>query len=177
MAYWAIGLLRSNVWRTIQLAYSDDHVTTSSCPDALVELAEVVADLLVVDRRTAAQHAGVLDDPPEGRSIVVERGGLDHADERCHLVLGEVLDQSEVEEGDPPALVEQVVAGMWITVEPVHAVQAAEHEAEQALAGEVALVLRPLEHLLPGRAIDELAGEHPRRRMRRRAPAGTWMNG
>ena len=80
--------------------------------------------------------------------------------------VGESLDQSEVEERHAAATVEQVVAGMGVAVEAVHAVQAAEHETEQALAGEVALVLRPSEHLLPCRATDQVAGQHPRGRMR-----------
>ena len=85
----------------------------------------------------------------------------DHPHERGHLLVGELLDESEVQERDPTTTVEQVVARMRVAVEPVHAIEAAEHEAEQAFTGEVAFVLRPLDHLLPRRAGDELAGQHP----------------
>ena len=62
---------------------------------------------------------------------------------------------------------EQVVAGVRVAVERLHPVQAAEHEAEDALAGEVALVLVPREDLPPRRADDELAGQHLAGRQRR----------
>ena len=89
------------------------------------------------------------------------RRRLDHSHEGGHLRVGELLDEPEVQEGDATVAVEQVVARVRIAVEPVHAVEAAEDESEEALAGEVALVLRPLDHLLPRGAGDEVAGQHP----------------
>ena len=62
VAYCAIGLVRSNVWRTMRLAYSLRPRHRSVLADGLVELAEVLADLVVVDRRAGPQQAGVLDD-------------------------------------------------------------------------------------------------------------------
>ena len=132
--------------------------------DRLVELAEVLADLLVGGRGARAQHPGALEHPAERGGVVVVRRGAHHRHERGDLGVGEVLDQAEVEERHPTAAVEQVVARMGVAVELVHPVQRAEHEAEQALAGEVALVLVPGEQLLPRRAGDQLGRQHPRRR-------------
>jgi hypothetical protein len=66
---------------------------------------------------------------------------LDHLDQRPQLVGGEVLDQAEVQEGDPAAAVEQVVPRVRIAVEGVRLVQAAEHEAVDRLGGQVTLGL------------------------------------
>ncbi len=92
-------------------------------------------------------------------------------------VVGEVLDQPEVEERHPAVTVEQVVAGMRVAVERVHAVQAAEHEAEQHLAGEVALVLDPTSsiscHVAPltSSVVSTRGVECDA------STSGTWMNG
>ena len=74
---------------------------------------------------------------------MVEGGSLDHPDEEVDLVRGEIADQPEVEERDPAVAVEEVVAGVGVAVERPQAVQAAEHEAVQALAVEVALGAGP----------------------------------
>ena len=62
------------------------------------------------------------------------------------------LDQPEVEERDVPAGPEQVVARVRVAVERVQPVEAAEHEAEDRLGREVALVLRPALDLGEARA-------------------------
>jgi len=64
-------------------------------------------------------------------------------DERFELDVGEVLDQPVVEERDPAAAVEQVVAGVRVAVERVRVIQAAEHEPVDRLRGQVAFLLRP----------------------------------
>ena len=66
-----------------------------------------------------------------------------HRREHLQLGVAEVAHEPEVEERDPPVAVEQVVARVRIAVERAHPVQAAEHEAEQRLAGEVALGAGP----------------------------------
>ena len=76
----------------------------------------------------------------------------------------------------PPGL-EEVVARVRIAVEEVQPVEAAEHEAEDRLAGEVALRLGPRLGLGEAHALGELGGEHALRRVARRAPPGMWMNG
>ena len=63
--------------------------------------------------------------------------------EQIHLVGREALDQPEVEEGDPAAGPEQIVARMRIAVERVEAIDASEHESEDRLRRGIALVLRP----------------------------------
>jgi hypothetical protein len=86
---------------------------------------------------------------------------LDHRGQRLHLLGREVLDQAEVEEGDPAAAVEQVVARVRIAVERVRLVQAAEHEAVDRLRGQVPLGLRPAGQLGEPGPVGELAGHHP----------------
>jgi hypothetical protein len=66
---------------------------------------------------------------------------LDHRDQWPELVLAEVLDQAEVQEGDPAAAVEQVVPRVRVAVEGVRLVQAAEHEPVDGLGGQVAFGL------------------------------------
>ena len=91
--------------------------------------------------------------------------------------VGEVLDQAEVEERDLAVAVEQVVARMRVAVERVHAVQAAEHEAEEASPARSRSSCGHCEHLLPGGAGDQLGGQHPRRSRATASTSGTWMNG
>jgi hypothetical protein len=66
-----------------------------------------------------------------------------HLHQRFQLRLAEVLDAPDVEEGDPAAPVEQVVARMRVAVEGADPVQAAEHEPVDRLGGQVAFSLRP----------------------------------
>ena len=101
----------------------------------------------------------------------------DHRRERGQLGVAEVRDQPEVEERDRAVAVEQVVAGVRVAVERAHPVEAAEHEAEQGLAGQVALGAGPTSStschgapttssVVSTRAVDS-AG----------STSGTWMNG
>ena len=76
-----------------------------------------------------------------------------------HLVATEVLDQSEVEKGHRAVVVEQVVARVWIAVERSHAVQAAEHEPEDDLAGAVAVGLWAPQQFSPPETFGQLGGE------------------
>src|SRR2546427_13101459 len=73
--------------------------------------------------------------------------------------LGEVSDQPEIEEGDPPPGPEQVVARVGVAVEGPQPVQAAEHEAEDGLRGEVALGRVPALELGEAGARGQLGGE------------------
>ena len=59
------------------------------------------------------------------------------------------------------AAVEEVIARVGVSVEGVQAVEAAEHEPEDRLAGEVPLGLGPRDDLVEARAIRQLGGEHP----------------
>ena len=77
------------------------------------------------------------------------------------LVRVEPLHQAEVEERHLAARAEQVVAGVRVAVEGVQAVEAAEHEAEDGLGGEVALLLAPPLDLVEAGALGQLGGEHP----------------
>jgi hypothetical protein len=86
---------------------------------------------------------------------------LDHRGQRLHLLGGEVLDQAEVQERDPAAAVEQVIARVRVAVEHVRLVQAAEHEAVDRLRGQVALGLRPAGQRGEPGPVRELAGHHP----------------
>ena len=70
-------------------------------------------------------------------------------------------DQPEVEEGDPAAALEQVVARVRVAVEGAHVVQAAEDEAVDRLGGQVAFVLRPAGEFGEADSAGELAGHHP----------------
>ncbi len=129
--------------------------------DEVVEVAEVVGDLVVGDGQAGRQQPDPLDRGPERRRVVLEHHVPDHLVEVVELVLGEVLHQAEVEEGDPAAGVEQVVARVGVAVEGPQAVEAAEGEAVEGLGGQVLLVLGPGEQLVPAHAVGELGGEHP----------------
>ena len=109
----------------------------------------------------AHQEARVLHGAAEALRVVVHAQVLDHRDQRPELVVGEVLDQPEIQEGDPPAGVEQVVPRVRVAVERVRPVQAAEHEPVDRLRGQVALVLRPGGQLGEPRAVGQFAGHHP----------------
>ena len=111
--------------------------------DRGVEIAEVAADVVGRHRRVGTQQADALGEASVLGGVVVDGGGLDHGGEEVDLVGGEVAHQPEVEERDPPVAVEEVVPGVRVAVEGPHAVQAAEHEAVQALAVEVALGAGP----------------------------------
>ena len=67
----------------------------------------------------------------------------------------------EVEEGDPPVLHQQVVAGMDVGVEVLQVVDRAEAEAEDDLAVDVALVLGQALHRLESLPLDVIAHQHP----------------
>jgi hypothetical protein len=72
-----------------------------------------------------------------------------------------VLDEPEVEEGDPAAGVEQVVARVRVAVEGADFVQAAEDEAVDRLRGQVAFVLGPAGEFGEAGSAGKLAGHHP----------------
>ena len=104
---------------------------------------------------------GPFDEGPERRGVVVDGRRLHQSGEHGDLVGAEVADEAEVEEGDPPVAVEQVVAGVRVAVERLHPVEAAEHEAEQSLADQVALALVPRQRLAPGGPDGEVGRQHP----------------
>jgi len=72
-----------------------------------------------------------------------------------------VLDKTEVQEGDPAAPVEQVVARVRVAVEGADLVQAAEGEAVDRLRGQVAFALRPVREVGEAGPVRELGGENP----------------
>jgi len=121
----------------------------------------VLDDHVRGQRCAAHQEARVLHSAAEALRVVVHAQVLDHRDQRLELVVGEVLDQPEVQERDPPAGVEQVVPRVRVAVERVRPVQAAEHEAVDRLGGQVALGLRPGDELGEPRAVGQVAGHHP----------------
>jgi hypothetical protein len=101
----------------------------------------VLDDHVRGQRCAAYQEARVLHGAAEALRVVVHAQVLDHRDQRPEFVTGEVLDQPEVQEGDPPAGEEQVVPRVRVAVERLRPVQAAEHEAVDRLGGQVALGL------------------------------------
>ena len=131
--------------------------------DWRVEVGEVLADIVGVDRRPRKQQTRPFDKVAKRCRVVVDGRGLDQPGEDGDLVAAEVADEAEVEERDPPVAVEQVVARVGVAVERLHPVQAAEHEAKQAFADLVALALVPRQRLSPRGAGGEVGGQHPRR--------------
>ena len=129
--------------------------------DQLVEHGQVIHDGLGGQRRAGRDEARILQAGPELLGLVVHAQRADHVDERPQVLAGEVLDQPEVQERDPAAAVEQVVARVRVPVERVHLVQAAEHEPVDRLPGQVTLLLRPGGQLGEPRAVGQLAGHHP----------------
>jgi hypothetical protein len=121
----------------------------------------VLDDHVRGQRRAAHQEARVLHGAPEAARVVVHAQVLDHRDQRLELAGGEVLHQPEIQEGDPPAGMEQVVPRVRVAVERARPVQAAEHEAVDRLGGQVALGLRPGEKLGEPRAVGQITGHHP----------------
>jgi hypothetical protein len=121
----------------------------------------VLDDHVRGQRRAAGQEPRVLHGAAETLRIVVHAQVLDHRDQRPQLIGGEVLDQPEIQEGNPPAGMEQVVPRVRVAVERVRPVQAAEHEAVDRLGGQVALGLRPGEKLGEARAVGQITGHHP----------------
>ncbi len=120
-----------------------------------------VADLLVGDRGPGPQHPRLLDRPAEVGHVAPEDVGVDQVVEDIHLVVGEALDQPEVQEGDPAARLEQVVARVGVTVEGVQPIERAEDEAEDGLPRQVLLLLAPGLQLLPAGTGGELSGQDP----------------
>ena len=94
-----------------------------------------------------------------------------------HLVGAEVLDEPEVEERDLAVAVEQVVARVRVAVEGVHAVEAAEHEAEERLAGEVALGAGPTSSTSSNGVPTTSSVVSTRDVDSAGSTSGTWMNG
>ncbi len=127
----------------------------------VVEVAEVVHHLLVGEGVAGPQHPDALDDPAVLPDVPVEDHRLEHRGDEVHLVRIEALHQPEVEERHLAARLEQVVARVGIAVEGVQSVEAAEHEAEDRLGGQVALLLAPGLHLVEADALGQLGGEHP----------------
>ncbi len=118
-------------------------VTRSWFADGVVEDGQVVDDRLGAERRARAQEPGVLQTGAERLGVVLDADGAGHLHERLQFGGGEVPDQPEVDEGDPAAAVEQVVARVRVAVEGAHVVQAAEDEAVDRFGGQVAFVLGP----------------------------------
>src|SRR5436309_5887277 len=76
--------------------------------DEVVEVAEVPDDFIVSHRRVAVQEPGVLQGFPEGGWIRVDHDRLDQPLKGIDLLWCQELDESEVEELDPPSRLEEV---------------------------------------------------------------------
>src|SRR5579859_3818603 len=126
--------------------------------DGVVEDGQVLDDVLGAERRARTQESRGLQAAAERLGVVLHAYGADHLHERPQFGGGEVLDQAEVEEGDPAAAMEQVVARVRVAVKGAHLVQAAEDEAVDGLAGQVAFVLRPGGNFGEADAAGQLAG-------------------
>ena len=87
VAYWAMGELRSKVWRTVAEAYSGVHADRGVGSHSLVEMLEVPPDLLRADRRAGAQQPGRLDRRPEPGVVRLQHRVADHRLERGHRLL------------------------------------------------------------------------------------------
>ena len=129
----------------LRLTYSGVIVDRPSLEDELVEVAEVVLDLLVGERRAGA--AGGRRRSMTRRNagdVAVEDDRLDHVGRTPSTSSGvKRLTRPKSRNVDPAAGAEQVVAGVRVAVEGVQPVEAAEHEPVDRLAGEVALLLAP----------------------------------
>jgi hypothetical protein len=101
----------------------------------------VLDDHVGGQRGPGHEEARVLHGPAETLRVAVHAQVLDHRDQRPELAGAEVLDQAEIQEGDPAAAVEQVVPRMRVAVEGVRLVQAAEHEPVDGLGGQIAFGL------------------------------------
>ena len=83
----------------------------------------------------------LLEQRAEFRHVVLRNHGADQRLEQLDVVGLVVLHEPEVEEGDLTSTAEEVVAGMRITVERVHPIDAAENESEDRFRGLVAFAL------------------------------------
>jgi hypothetical protein len=113
----------------------------------------VLDDHVGGQRGAGHQEPGIFHGPAEALRVVVHAQVLDHRHQRLEFFLRDVLDQAEVQEGDPAAPVEQVVARVRVAVEGVRLVQAAEDEAVDGLGGQVPLGLGPAGQLGEPRAV------------------------
>ncbi len=137
------------------------HGPRAPLADGVVEHRHVLHDHVRGQRGRGHQEARVLHGPAEPLGIVLHAQVLDHLDQRPQLVRGEVLDQAEIQEGDPAAPVEQVVPRVRVAIEGVRLVQAAEDEAVDRLGGQVTLGLGPAGELGEPRAVGQVAGHQP----------------
>ena len=128
--------------------------------DGGVEDAQVVHDRLGAQRGVRDQEPGVLHGAAEGLGLVVHAQAAGHLHQRLQLGQREVLDQAEIEEGDPAAAVEQVVARVRVAVERMCLVQAPEHEPVDRFRGQVALLLGPAGQLGEAGPVGQLARHH-----------------
>ena len=129
-------------------------------PHEVVVEADVVGNAFVRHRRTWLENAGPLDHRAKRRQVTVDHHRRDHVLEQPHFGGVEPAHQPVVEERDLAARPEQVVARMRVAVERVQAEQAAEHEPEQGLRGEIPLGLLPRLHLGEAHALGQLGREH-----------------
>ncbi len=103
----------------------------------------MIDDCLGAERHARAQESGVLQAAAECFGVMLDAYVAGHLQQRLQFGGREVLDEPEVEEGDPAAAVEQVVAWVRVAVEGAHFVEATEDEAVDRLGGQVAFVLWP----------------------------------
>src|SRR5262245_24724325 len=94
-------------------------------------------------------------------AVGMHDGVHEHVGEWLELAWLEALHEPEVEERDPTAGVEEVVAGMGIAVERLQTPEAAEHEAVDRLGGEVAFGLAPLPQGVEADTVGQLRREDP----------------
>ena len=149
----AYGPSRRSTCGTVSDEYSGVDRELTVFHHELVEVAEVLGDVVVGERRVGPQHVVRLDQPAERGDVVLDHERPDERLEQRDVVGRVALHEPEVEERHVPAGPEQVVAGMRIAVERVQPVDAAEHEAVDRLGREIALGLRPLLDLGEARAV------------------------
>jgi hypothetical protein len=114
----------------------------------------------VLSGAPGAQESGVLQAAAECLGVVLDAYVAGHLQERLQFGGGEVLDEAEVEERDPAAAVEQVVARVRVAVEGADLIQAAEDEAVDRFGGQVAFLLGPAGEFGEAGPAGQLAGHH-----------------
>ncbi len=109
-------------------------------------MCKVITSFFGCEGSIGLQHARVFNDAAVFLHVMVKHRCFHHALEHLHLFHGEVLDETKIKEGYATIFMEDVITGVWVSIECTEAIQTAKDETKDCFANVITFLLRPIKN-------------------------------